>query len=76
MSAENSDINCSIAETEMEQAKELLEEARFQYTQGEYSSLELEETVIQYSQSQNNLFKALAARYMALRTLKTYAVQK
>ena len=76
VSAENSDINCSIAETEMEQAKELLEEARFQYTQGEYSSLELEETVIQYSQSQNNLFKALAARYMALRTLKTYAVQK
>ncbi len=73
--AENCDINYSIAETELEQAKELLEEARFQYNQGEYSSSELEEAAVQYSQSEINLFKALAARYLALRTLKTYTAQ-
>ncbi len=72
-SVENASINYEVAETELEQAKELAEEARILYSIGEYSAAELEETELQYSQSQNNLFKAAAEHYKALRALSAYS---
>ena len=72
-SAETAAINYEVAEVELEQAQELLDEAGFLYKLGEYSAAELEETALLYRQTKSNLFTAAAEHYNALRTLSGYA---
>lgn len=71
--AKTAAINYEVAEVELEQAKELLDEAGFLYELGEYSAAELDETALIYEQSKNSLFSAAAEHYLALRDLSAYS---
>ncbi|MBI9107841.1 MAG: TolC family protein [Spirochaetales bacterium] len=71
--SENAAINYKVAEVEMQQAKELLDEAEFLNGLGEYSAAEFEETALLYEQAQNSLFTAAAMHYTALRSLLDYS---
>ena len=70
---ETAAINYQVAEVEIEQAEELLDEARFLLEMGDYSAAELDEAILMYEQSSNNLFSAAAEHYLALRALAAYA---
>lgn len=61
-----------MAEIELSQTNELLEEAKFLHQIGEYSEAELEETSLLYELTANKLFEAAAERYTALRSLLDY----
>ncbi len=71
-SVESRAINYEVAETGLDQAKELLDEANFLFERGEYSAAELSEARLLYEQSRNSLFSAAADHYMALRELAAY----
>ncbi|MDC7126463.1 MAG: TolC family protein [Spirochaetales bacterium] len=71
--SETAIINYSVAEVELEQAKELLDEAEYLNKIGEYSQAEVDETELDYQKSKNSLFSAAADHYTALRKLKSYS---
>lgn len=69
---ENTSLNWEVARVEGEQARELLDEAEFLFSRGEYSQSERDEMLLQFKQSRNNLFSAAADHYIALRNLLLY----
>ncbi|HAK45072.1 MAG TPA: hypothetical protein DCO79_04020 [Spirochaeta sp.] len=71
--AETAAINYDVAEVELQQAEELLDEAEFLYELGDYSAAELEETGLLYQQIRNGLYSAAAEHYNALRALSVFA---
>ena len=74
LSAETAKLNVAGAETEKEQAEELLGEAALLAELGEYSEAELEETKLLFESAVNSLFEAAAAEYTALRNLQPWSV--
>jgi len=70
---ETAAINYALAEIELKQAEELLDEAEFLFNLGEYSEAELEETALLYEQSRNGFYSAAAQHYTALRSLMRFA---
>lgn len=71
-SIESSALNREIAEIEYEQAAILLSEAELLMRRGDLSSLELDESRLSLSRSENALFSALADEYLAWYALKAY----
>jgi len=64
--------NREIAELELEQARDLLEEAEFLHRLGEYSEAERDDAQLTLNQSEVNLFSALAEEYIAWREVLVY----
>jgi outer membrane protein TolC len=69
---ETSQQNSTLAELEMEQSRELYDEALFLQEAGEYSSAETEDARLLYEQARVNYFDMLAEEYMAWRALMPY----
>jgi hypothetical protein len=68
----STEINSEISRVEYEQAKILLSEAELLQKLGEYSLIDLENSILTLTSSENGLFKALASEYLAWTELKKY----
>ena len=65
-----------LARLEMDQSRELYDEARFLFDLGEYSRAELEDAALSYETSRLGLFRALADEYLAWREILLYASEE
>ena len=70
---ETAEINYKTTEVELQQARELFDEASFLNKLGEYSEAELKETELLYKQAEIDFFTAEADHYTALRVLEDYS---
>lgn len=71
---ETTKINREIAIIELEQADELVGEAEFLYSLGDYSDTEQEEILLTRRQVENSLFSAFSAEYNAWQGLRIYTM--
>lgn len=69
---ENATLTEEIVELELEETRELVDEATFLYEQGDISETELEEAQLLLVQAENEYFSALAEEYIALLELERY----